>query len=423
LLPAALLSVEPLGDRSKVRSLGSSEFASVPDALHACSPNTPTLVRPRYLRARDEVWVHRALTEYRDRAGQPRAAFDTAWAAQVEPRLQAAGAGLRGARGLKQLLDRTSKDQVPCTVLPETIRAHVFPLAATGLDRAEVFEQAGIALGLHAESAEAGLFADRLGARLVQGSQLAQGAQARAGAGAGTAAEWVERYNLALVQGLLMRCEYLTVELLEAIRSVVRYAKLRGLLALFFHEPERVRIELSGPLALFRNTLKYGRTLANFFPAVCVAPGYRAYARCRLDTGTVTVVVASGDPIARTHVLPRDVDSAVERALIRDLRRVGAPWSVSRETAALRAGNHLFFPDLTLTLGDRRVFVEVVGFYTQEYLERKLAAVAAAGLRNLVLCVDESLPVTAEIPGAAAYLRYRRRVDAAALLALVSELW
>ncbi len=121
-------------------------------------------------------------------------------------------------------------------------------------------------------------------------------------------------------------------------------------------------------------------------------------------------------------MLPREVDSAVERALIRDLRRMGTAWTVLRETAALRAGSHLFFPDLTLNSGERRVFVEVVGFYTREYLERKLAAIAAAGLRNLVLCVDDSLHTPAEIPGAAACLRYRRRVDAAALLALVEAL-
>ncbi len=39
--------------------------------------------------------------------------------------------------------------------------------------------------------------------------------------------------NLALVQGILLRANQVTIELRESIRAVVRYAKLRGLLAEF----------------------------------------------------------------------------------------------------------------------------------------------------------------------------------------------
>jgi uncharacterized protein len=237
-----------------------------------------------------------------------------------------------------------------------------------------------------------------------------------------SAAEWIEHYNLALVQGLLMRSELLTVEMSTAVRSVVRYAKLCGLLTLFEQDRDTLRMHVSGPLTLFRNTLKYGRVLANFFPAVCVNPGYRVQAQCRLTTGTANVVVQSGDPIARSHVLPREVDSAVERALVADIRRVASPWQILRETVALHANGHVFFPDFTLQHGRHRVLVEIVGFYTQEYLDKKFAAIASANVGNLILCIGDKLPVPVTIPGAAACLRYKRRVDARALLALADSL-
>ena len=59
------------------------------------------------------------------------------------------------------------------------------------------------------------------------------------------------------------------------VRSVVRYAKLRGLLATFaVAERGGLRMEASGPLALFRHTLKYGHALAMFFPVLVSTPSF-----------------------------------------------------------------------------------------------------------------------------------------------------
>lgn len=367
--------------------------------------------RPKYLRSADEVWVARALSEYRDREGMPRGDFDEAWSQKVEPALLAAGARRRAAEGIKYILDRAARDRIASAVAPEDIRAEVFPLAATGLPREEVLANVAERLGMRAEDVETGLFADLPRAREVV-----------APATLDTAA-CMESYNLALVQGLLLRSSLVTVRLRELARSVVRYAKLRGLLAMFHPSDEGLRMELSGPLALFHSTLKYGHALAQFLPAVCVSAGYHLEARCALAEREITVVVTAGDPIPRVHALPKEVDSAVEKALLRDLRRMKTRWTVARETTALRAGEHLFFPDFTLSTGTERVFVEVVGFYTQEYLRRKLAAVASAGAAKLVLCVSDALevPFEGDIPGAAACLRYRRRVDATALMEMVER--
>ncbi len=380
----------------------------LPAAL-LCVDASASAARPKYLRAMDEVWVARALSEYRDREGMRRGDFDEAWSRKVEPMLLAAGARRRAADGLKYLLDRSAQDRIASAVAPEALRAEVFPLAATGLARDQVLANVAAQFGIRAEDVEAALFADLPRAREVVVPAALD------------AATWMERYNLGLVQGLLLRSSLVTVDLQDLARSVVRYAKLRGLLALFQPTEGGVRMALSGPLSLFRNTLKYGHALAQFLPAVCVSAGYHLEARCSLAEREMTVVVTRGDPLPRVHALPKEVDSAVEKALLRDLRRMKTRWTVARETVALRAGAHLFFPDFTLTSGSRRVFVEVVGFYTQEYLRRKLAAVAAAGMGNLVLCVSDALDVEGDVPGAAACMRYRRRVDAAALIEMVEQ--
>jgi predicted nuclease of restriction endonuclease-like RecB superfamily len=61
--------------------------------------------------------------------------------------------------------------------------------------------------------------------------------------------------------------------------------------------------------------------------------------------------------------------------------------------------------------------VEIVGYYTPEYLSSKLRVLRESGLRRIIVCVDESLTRDRGAFCADAVLFYRRRVDAKALLA------
>ena len=132
--------------------------------------------------------------------------------------------------------------------------------------------------------------------------------------------------------------------------------------------------------------------------------------------------VTAHDPIASTHVLPRDVDSRVERHLVRDVLRLGSTWTIERETSAIRAGRRVFFPDFTLARGGDRVTVEIVGYYTPEYLTSKLRCLREAGLSRMIVCIDEALACGDDEVCATRVLRYRRRVDARELLALADAI-
>ena len=57
-------------------------------------------------------------------------------------------------------------------------------------------------------------------------------------------------------------------------------------------------------------------------------------------------------------------------------------------------GNELFLPDFTLRHDDgREALVELVGFWTPEYLAEKTRKIAAARLGNLILVVYRGLAV------------------------------
>src|SRR5262249_17868187 len=82
------------------------------------------------------------------------------------------------------------------------------------------------------------------------------------------------------------------------------------------------------------------------------------------------------------------------------------------------------FPDFALqhrTNPARRWLLEIVGFWTPDYVARKLARYRSARLVNLILCLDEERNcAAADLTSTAYVVRFRRWVDPASVLHLVS---
>jgi predicted nuclease of restriction endonuclease-like RecB superfamily len=181
---------------------------------------------------------------------------------------------------------------------------------------------------------------------------------------------------------------------------------------------------ISGPFALFRRTLVYGRALASLLPALGWCSRFRLEADCVLAQEPSGLRLRSEDPIFPGDE-PRRFDSRVEEARdARDVARLAPAWNVMREPEAVAAGTTLVFPDFALEHrhDGRRWLVEILGFWSPEYVARKLAGLRAAGVRNLVLCVAEGRNCGEEaLPRDARVVRYRRWVDSAAVLRAIGE--
>jgi predicted nuclease of restriction endonuclease-like RecB superfamily len=62
-----------------------------------------------------------------------------------------------------------------------------------------------------------------------------------------------------------------------------------------------------------------------------------------------------------------------------------------------------------------------VGFWTPDYVARKLAHYRSARLSNLILCIDEERNCAhADLPTSARVVRFRRSVDARAVLGVIN---
>ncbi len=358
-------------------------------------------VRPSWLEPRHDAWLRSVLEQLDACAGRT--------AAEVERRGEDVALGARrhgisapAALGVWHVARQWATTVVASPVPPRALREEAFALAAhAGPDEAIATLVARLQAG--ADEVRAWLYADVPAARILRPKELPAPEALR------------DAYNMALAQGLVGCCLRVSVRADENLRAVVRAAKLRGLIvAVAADDPV---LEASGPLALFRHTTKYARALATFIPSLVSITGWSLEGDLVMGETPRTLFLDAASPLPRTWALPQRADSALERALMKALRRAKSEWKVLREPVVLRAGSELFFPDFVLERGDDRVMVEVVGFWTPDYLERKMAQLATVTDAPLVVCVDETLACDPSRLPHASVVRFRRRMDPTALLA------
>jgi predicted nuclease of restriction endonuclease-like RecB superfamily len=270
----------------------------------------------------------------------------------------------------------------------------------------------GQRLGIDAGAVAEALFADLPGERVVVSPQAVP-----------NPTDAIRRINLMLAQAVLFRATSVRVRAEGGVRPLVRLAKLRGLIcAVSIPTDESApRLELSGPYALFRRTLLYGRALAAIVPPLVASGRFSLSATCVIRGQALDFALATGDPVSAPEQ-GRHFDSQLEERFVRDFRKAAPEWDVIREPEPLRAGAGLIFPDFLLRhRGDpsRRFLVEIVGFWTREYLEKKFAALRKATVENLIICVDEERGCSeGDLPIAARVVRFKRKIDPLAVLAL-----
>ena len=202
----------------------------------------------------------------------------------------------------------------------------------------------------------------------------------------------LSRYNVAQVQACLYRAESMTVEAAGDFQSLLRYAKLARLLhRITPMGPSRYRIELSGPASVLRATRGYGVNFARFLPALLACKGWRMTATIRTPwKGTARLMLKEGDGL-RSHLPPAsEFDSGVEEAFAARFAPHREGWQLIREGEVLHAGQTVFIPDFLFRHDDgTEVLLEIVGFWTPEYLAAKRHTLSLFGSRRLLLALPE----------------------------------
>ncbi|MCL5278706.1 MAG: DUF790 family protein [Planctomycetes bacterium] len=230
------------------------------------------------------------------------------------------------------------------------------------------------------------------------------------------AAAFLSRYNVAQLQACLYRAESLTVTATRDLKTIVRYAKLAKLL----HEIVRgtgvppmtvkgihgqdarathgqdahatYRITFTGPASVLRETRRYGVNFARFLPALLTCKGWKMEAILRTPWKTAAKLTLSEADRFTSHLPPpEEFDSSLEQSLADKFGPVRDGWQLIREGDILHEHQKTFVPDFTFRHGDgTEVFLEIVGFWTPEYLALKRETLRQFRRHRILLAVPES---------------------------------
>jgi len=225
------------------------------------------------------------------------------------------------------------------------------------------------------------------------------------------------RYNVAQVQAALYDAESMTVWAAADFKTIVRYAKLARLMhAITRRGDGQYVIRLTGPASVLRATRRYGAAMARFLPALVACRGWRMHAvvRTRRRGWAVGLDLSAEDGLTSHLPPPEEFDSAVEEAFAARWgteKRDG--WRLVREGEILHHRQKVFVPDFVFRHDDGRMaLLEIVGFWTPEYLEAKLATLREFEDHRILLAVAaparEALP---ELPDDAIPYKTALRVE------------
>lgn len=366
-----------------------------------------TLVVPHFLAEHDHPWLRCLLEEHARFVGRPQRDLD----ARLREPLPVQGPSGKLELASRVLARLQRHQRSAAIVAPRRARALTFVEAArTGNAPREVLSYVAGSLRVTTAELGASLFADLPGERPV--GPPAQEV---------SPVELASRSNLALVQGLLVHASTLRIDVDGNTRVLVRHAKWRGLICTVAGRSGQsgASLEISGPFSLFRNTALYGRALGELIPLLVWCPRFRLRAECVLDGRRLTLQLGTGDPIFPGSA-PRAYDSRIEERFAREFRKLALEWDVLHEPEPISVDDTLIFPDFALEHRSdpgRRWLLEIVGFWTPDYVTRKLARYRSARISNLILCVDETRNCAeADLPPGAVVVRFRRRVDPGAVL-------
>ena len=187
----------------------------------------------------------------------------------------------------------------------------------------------------------------------------------------------LSRYNVAQVQAALYGAVSMTIQASEDFKTILRYAKLARLMHDVTRDAEGAyRLRFDGPVSVLRGTRRYGVAMARFLPAVIACRGWKMHAVIPARHGgwTWNLELSASDGLHSHLPAPDEFDSEVERSFAEKWgHEPREGWTLERESVILHEGQKAFIPDFVFRHTDgRQALLEIVGFWTPEYLRAKM---------------------------------------------------
>jgi len=297
-------------------------------------------------------------------------------------------------RGFAKLLERDATFETRAPVPPQRARRAAFAAGeevgvVTEREREQALARAGDRLGIDGDAVAESLYAD------LEDRQVLASVDSRWGPD-----ELLAQYDLSLAQTALFDATEVRVRSSDPRELVSAVKRLRLMYEIRKTGAGR-EVIVTGPDRLFRRTRRYGTRFARLLRTVATAEEWHLEATID-DRGTERTMTLSAADVSVPGVDPvTDVsyDSGVEADFAARFDALDLDWALVREPEPLEAGASVAIPDFAFDYrhANFRVYFEIMGFWTPEYVEKKLGQLDAIDDVELLVAVDEDLGVGEEI--------------------------
>ena len=293
----------------------------------------------------------------------------------------------RFIRGLSFLLDtrsvfRCNEKASPVDLRRKTFQAtKKFGLPTTPEQRSKIIEKIASEMKITPEMVEEFFYADLDSESILEKFDPP------------SAQELLEKYNLSLTQTLLFDSTELNFTATGNWQRIFYAVKKLGLIYDAYKDGG-FWVKIDGPASLFKLTRRYGTAMAKLLPFIVANPEWTVEAKIlwkyKNEICDFKIESCKHHAVLRSHLPPISYDSIVEEDFAARFEALDSGWRLRREPEPVLAGKHVIIPDFSLEREGIKVYVEIVGFWTMEYLLRKIEKLKKVDV-NMFVAVNETL--------------------------------
>jgi predicted nuclease of restriction endonuclease-like RecB superfamily len=292
----------------------------------------------------------------------------------------------RVVRGLSELMRRRTTFSPLYAADPRAVRTFLYErgTVTNKEERSLALEEAALKFSVSVEDIESSFWADREEFHTVSEVEDIP------------ANDLITYYNLSLTQTLLFDAISLQFSSSGNYQDIFRMIKYLGLMYEVDSEQDPFVVTVTGPASLFRKTKKYGTALAKLLPHIMRAPSWKIRAQVETRVAGEPRIYIFELSDSKQKSFPDTLepierfDSAVEENFLKRFSSLRKDWDIKREPTILQTGATVMIPDFSVERRGKKCYVEIVGFWTPEYLEKKTEKVRKLQ-EEIILCVSKEL--------------------------------
>ncbi len=209
----------------------------------------------------------------------------------------------------------------------------------------------------------------------------------------------INRYNMAQAQILLMNAQKVEIVIqsgdVSDLRKLLKTIKFFRLMGKFSAAGKnKIKIEISGPFAIFDSSSKYALQLANLLPALALLPKWTLHAQVTLAHREYTLSLSEKNGLVSHYrnfssYIPEEI-----RIFHKSFQDRSGKWQLIGETPFIDAGDQeIIFPDLSFYSNEsgKTFYLELFHRWHASLLDRHLALLSQHPELPLFIGIDRAV--------------------------------